>query len=56
MFLEEQQRFAPVADNHPNDAVVDGIAGRDCVNVDLGGAQGIANARESARAVIQKER
>jgi hypothetical protein len=55
MFLEEQQRFAPIADNHPDDAMVYSVAGRDGVDVNFGDAQRIANPGERARAIIQKK-
>ena len=55
MLLEEQQRFARVADDHPNNAMIDRVARRDGINIDFGCPQCITNPGQRSGTIIEEE-
>ena len=55
VLFEQQQRLARVTHHHANDAVVHGVAGGDCVDVDFRLGQRVTHAREHAGSVFQKD-
>src|SRR6185503_7131801 len=54
-FLEEQKRFARIADYHAHDAVVDRIADGESIDVNLRFAQRVTNAGKHAGPIFYKQ-
>src|SRR5439155_18826858 len=54
-FLEEQERLARVADYHANDTVIDVVAGSYGINIDFGGAESLADARQHAWPIFEEK-
>ena len=54
-FFEDVECFAIIADDYSNNAVVHRVASRNCVDIDFGFGEGVSEAREHTRAIIQEE-
>ena len=54
VFFEHEECLAGVAHDHPNDAVIDGVAGGDGVDINPGFGEGVAHTGEHARSVFEK--
>ena len=55
MFLKKEEGLPRVAHDHSNHAVIDGVTGRNRINVDFRATQGVTDAGERSRAIIEKE-